>query len=136
MTSPPTMTTFDSGGRDGLDSIVGFVNVRRFPAGVLPSPRVFGEAIRAETLHVIRRLALENGFVNQPPNAGRTTNAMCITASCHDETGNSTAFTDNESPVRRKGRPASPNPGFLNATGLRQKPRELFLETIQHSPVR
>src|SRR4051794_24407563 len=118
MTPPPTMTTFASGGRARLDSIISFVNARRFAAGFLPTPGGFGEAIRAEALYIFRRLAFENGFVNQPSNAGRTTNAMRIAPSRHDETGDSAAFADDESSIRRKSRPTSPNPGFLNAAGL------------------
>src|SRR5436190_2986508 len=62
MTPPPTMTTFDSAGRDRLDSIVGFVNARRVSAGFLPIPRVFCEAIGAEALYIFRRLTIEIGF--------------------------------------------------------------------------
>src|SRR5260370_7488827 len=68
MTPPPTMTTFDSVGRDWLDSIVGFVNARRLPARFPPIPRIFGEAIRAEALHIFLPPAPQNRVPPHPSN--------------------------------------------------------------------
>src|SRR6185369_5993418 len=117
MTPPPTMTTFASVGRDRLDSIVGFVNSRGFPASFFPIPTVFGEPIRAEAPHVVGSLAVENRLVNQPSNARRAANAVRIAASRHDKTGNPTTFSYDEASVGREGWPTSPHASFLDATG-------------------
>jgi hypothetical protein len=53
-------TNFRFSRQDRLNSIVGFVNARRFPAGFLPTPIGFCEAIRTEALYIFGRVALEN----------------------------------------------------------------------------
>src|SRR5689334_5208219 len=57
MTPPPTMTTFDSAGREteGSDSIVGFVNACRVSPSFGPAPGFFGKAVRTQILYILRR---------------------------------------------------------------------------------
>src|SRR5690349_19479766 len=87
------------------DTVVSFVDGLGLLASLAPNPFLFCEAIGAETFDVIRWLAFQQGLHEQMADSRRTGNSVRIATARHHKSPYSTAFSNDESSIRRKRRP-------------------------------
>src|SRR5689334_10717306 len=118
------------------DTVISFVNSLGLFTSLAPIPFHFGESIGTQALDIIRGLAFQQRLHKQMTDPRRTGNSVRIAATRHNKTFNSTALSNNESPIRCKGGPTFCDSLNLCSSGSREQRFELLGEIFQHRPIR
>src|SRR5690348_17137796 len=91
--NPPLSSQFDG---SAADPVVGLIDALGLPARLFPIQRLLREAIRAEAAHILRRMAIEERFDEEPADACGAGDAVRVAAARHHEAGNAVALAEDK----------------------------------------